>query len=235
MTVDWLRTAFHRALITRVPRDHTEPDRAFRRRRLVVATTFLIGAGLLGVSLRVEPGDDRFYWLTALLALVWAVGGLLSGPLHLGYVQVGRRFRRPVLTPVVVGATLAVVFVVGALVIRAVPLLRGYVDDVLAYATYGNLAVVVVIAVVNGVAEELFFRGGLFAAIGRRSPVLISTVAYALATVATGNLMLVFAAAVVGVVLGLQRRASGGILAPVITHVTWSLLMLLLLPVLLLR
>jgi hypothetical protein len=34
-------------------------------------------------------------------------------------------------------------------------------------------------------------------------------------------------------VLGLQRRASGGILAPVITHVTWSTLMLFTLPPLL--
>jgi hypothetical protein len=44
--------------------------------------------------------------------------------------------------------------------------------------------------------------------------------------------MMVFAAAVLGVVLGLQRRASGGVLAPMIAHVTWSLPMLYLLPVL---
>ena len=42
--------------------------------------------------------------------------------------------------------------------------------------------------------------------------------------------MLVFAAFTLGLVLALQRRASGGILAPIITHVTWSLLMLFLLP-----
>ena len=33
-----------------------------------------------------------------------------------------------------------------------------------------------------------------------------------------------------GVVVGLQRRASGGILAPILTHLTWSLSMLYLLP-----
>ena len=79
-------------------------------------------------------------------------------------------------------------------------------------------------------AEEVFFRGGLFAAIGRRHPVLISTAIYAVATVATRNPMLVFAAVTLGLVLALERRASGGILAPVITHVTWSLLMLFVLP-----
>ena len=65
----------------------------------------------------------------------------------------------------------------------------------------------------NGVAEELFFRGALFAAIGVRHPVLISTIIYTLATVAGGNPVLVFAAAVLGTVVGLQRRAGGGVLA----------------------
>jgi uncharacterized protein len=33
-----------------------------------------------------------------------------------------------------------------------------------------------------------------------------------------------------GLVVGLQRRASGGILGPILTHCTWSLSMLFLLP-----
>ena len=76
----------------------------------------------------------------------------------------------------------------------------------------------------------MFFRGGLFAAIGRRRPVLISTLVYAVATVATANPMLVFAALVLGCLLGLQRRASGGVLGPILTHITWSSAMLFLLP-----
>jgi membrane protease YdiL (CAAX protease family) len=48
--------------------------------------------------------------------------------------------------------------------------------------------------------------------------------------VATGNPRLVFAAATLGLVLGLQRRASGGVLAPILTHITWSTLMLFVLP-----
>jgi membrane protease YdiL (CAAX protease family) len=38
------------------------------------------------------------------------------------------------------------------------------------------------------------------------------------------------AGAVLGLVVGLQRRVTGGILGPAITHVTWSLGMLFLLP-----
>ena len=38
------------------------------------------------------------------------------------------------------------------------------------------------------------------------------------------------AAVLVGVLAGLQRRASGGILAPILTHCSWSLVMLTVLP-----
>ena len=42
--------------------------------------------------------------------------------------------------------------------------------------------------------------------------------------------MLSFAAVLLGIVVGFERRASGGILAPILTHITWSLSMLLVLP-----
>jgi membrane protease YdiL (CAAX protease family) len=60
--------------------------------------------------------------------------------------------------------------------------------------------------------------------------VLISTAVYALATVAGGNPVLVFAAVILGAVVALERRASGGLLAPILTHITWSLSMLFVLP-----
>jgi membrane protease YdiL (CAAX protease family) len=94
----------------------------------------------------------------------------------------------------------------------------------------GKLWIIFLITLVNGIAEELFFRGALFAAIGVRHPVLISTIIYTLATVAGGKPVLVFAAAVLGTVVALQRRAGGGVLAPILTHITWSLSMLFALP-----
>ena len=73
--------------------------------------------------------------------------------------------------------------------------------------------------------------GAAYAAIPRY-PVIWTTIAYVIATLATGNVMLAFAAILLGVLVGLQRRASGGILAPILTHCTWSLAMLILLPLL---
>jgi len=63
-----------------------------------------------------------------------------------------------------------------------------------------------------------------------RNPVPWSTAVYMLATVATRNPALVLASGVMGALFGLQRRASGGIGAPMLTHLTWSTLMLRYLP-----
>lgn len=89
------------------------------------------------------------------------------------------------------------------------------------------------LTVVNGVAEEVFFRGALYAAIPERWTVALTTVVYALTTVVSGVPLLVLAAACLGLVCGLQRRVTGGVLGPIITHITWSAGMLLLLPPLL--
>jgi uncharacterized protein len=217
-------------LIDKVERDHRQPDTAFLRRRIVVAITLAVGATLLGLSFSVRQGDPAFYPLTFGLAATWTFGSLLSGPLHLGYILRGGTLRRPIITPVVVGLLLAALFVLGALIVRTIPTLARLTEDVLGYARLGNLWIIFMITLVNGVAEELFFRGALFAAIGEWHPVLISTVLYASATIAGGNPVLVFAALVLGTVVALQRRASGGLLAPILTHITWSLSMLLVLP-----
>ena len=235
MTPEWLghaRRAVGPSLIDQVERDHHQTDRAFRRRRVVVAITLVAGAVLLGNSLSVRPGDDVFYLLTVLVALTWVGGAMLSGPLHLGRIPFRDRLRRPIVTPIVTGLVLGAVFVAGSLVVRELPPLRELLNSVLAHARYGAIVPIVAVTLLNGVAEEVFFRGALFAAIGRRHAVLISTVIYAAATVATGNLMLVFAAFLLGLVLALQRRASGGILAPILTHITWSTTMVFALPAL---
>ncbi len=220
------------ALVRRVPRDHVESDAAFRRRRVVVAITAACGAALLWASFRIPPGDRRFYLATLILALVWAVGSLASGPLHLGWAHTrdGERLRRPVMQSLALGALAVGVFSAGALLVARVPVLRDSLNEVLDHARFGALPIVAAITVVNGLAEELFFRGALFAAIGRRHPVAISTALYTFTTVFSLNLMLVFAAAVLGLLVGAQRRVTGGVLGPVITHVTWSLSMVLILP-----
>ena len=227
-----MRTFIQRSLWDVVPRDQRDSDAAFRRRQVVAAIVVLVGAGVLGWSLRLEPGGNTFYVAAVVLAGVWAAGAFLSGRLHLGRMARSNEvFVRPILAPILIGLVLVGVFVLGSLVVREIPPLADYVSSVLEYADEGSLTVLAIITFFNGIAEELFFRGAMYAAIPKH-PVAWTTLAYVVATLATGNVMLGFAAIVLGVVCGLERRASGGILAPILTHITWSLSMLFLLPLL---
>jgi membrane protease YdiL (CAAX protease family) len=123
------------------------------------------------------------------------------------------------------------VFIAGGLIAREIPPVREYITRVLEYADYGPLVLVVFITVINGLAEEMFFRGALYTALGKWHPVLISTVLYVIATaVTTGNPMLGFAAIILGTICAFERRATNGVLAPMLTHFFWGLVMVLALP-----
>lgn len=221
-------------LVDKVPRNHRESDAAFHRRRRVVAGTALAGASLLGASLSTQPNSSRFYALTAATATTWVAGGVASGPLHLGWMQHRRRpdsvLRRPVITPVLTGMGAFGAFYGAALVARHIPVLDRAISSVLRYADQGSGPLVLLTTLSNGAAEEVFFRGALYAAVGEKHPVAASTGVYMLATVATRNPALVLASGVMGALFGLQRRSSGGIQAPMLTHLTWSTLMLRYLP-----
>lgn len=207
-----------------------EPGTASRRRWIVTGVTLVAGAVTLGWSLSIRPGDPLFYPATIGVAVVWLVGAFASGPLRLGHgrTRTGGA-SRALLQGVILGGLLLAVFLAGALLVGRLPWLRGPVDLLLAHAGYGALPIVAAITALNGVAEELFFRGAVFAALTRWR-VAVSTVVYAVATMPSGVPLLVFAAVALGVVTGLQRRATGGVSGPIVTHLTWSLGMLLALP-----
>jgi len=229
-TVVGMRIDLIRAAATNEAVPHEEWPTVVRRRRLVVCIVLVAGAMLMAYSLTRPPGDASFYLLTMVLAVVWTLGSLLSGPLHLGRTAWRTNAKRPVITGAVTGLVVGAVFLLGGLVVRHIPAVADPITNVLEYTNHGPLLLLVLIAMVNGVAEELFFRGALYSALGGFYPVVISTVLYAAATFATGNPMLAFAGVILGAVCGVQRRATGGVLAPVLTHLVWGLMMVLLLP-----
>ncbi|GAA4708896.1 type II CAAX endopeptidase family protein [Pedococcus ginsenosidimutans] len=229
-----VRSFVRAALVTPVPRDHTESDAAFRRRRVVAVVTLVVGSVVLTLALRIPPGDPLFYAATVGLAAIWTIGAFVSGPLHLGRARTrSGGDARPLVQSLALGAILLAVFLLGGFVIAHVPPLRDPVTHLLDHARLGSLTLVAAITAVNGIAEELYFRGALYSAVGRRHAVLVTAVVYALTTVGSGIPLLVLAAALLGVLTGLQRRVTGGILGPMVTHLTWSLGMLLLLPLVL--
>ncbi|QNN55011.1 CPBP family intramembrane metalloprotease [Nocardioides mesophilus] len=213
-----------------VPVAHAETDQVVRHRQRVVAAVSVAGAAALGASLSTSPGSKRFYGATLSVAGVWVAGGLLSGPLHLGWIQArDQRLRRPVVTPVITGVGAFGFFYACALVARRIPVLDEAISRVLVFAEEGDEPLVLLTTLANGLGEEIFFRGALYAAL-EDHPVVASTAVYALATTTTRNPALVLAAGVMGSLFALQRRATGGLQAPAITHVTWSTLMVRYLP-----
>ncbi|UCR89940.1 CPBP family glutamic-type intramembrane protease [Mycetocola spongiae] len=142
----------------------------------------------------------------------------------------GTRLLRHVGEPLCAAALLAGIFALGALFASHVPVLRAAIAQVTAHVGAGPLWVVALAACAAGIAEEAYFRGSVYTACAGRSPILLSTLLYALITAASGNLLLVLAALLLGAVAALLRARSGAIWAPMILHAAWSLAMLWVLP-----
>jgi membrane protease YdiL (CAAX protease family) len=205
---------------------HEEASEALQRRRIVVGAVLVLGATVLGFALRQQPGKTAFYWLTLALAAIWILGARASGPLPLGRIRWRGRSHRPVLTGITAGLLLGGVSIVCGLVIKEISVFDDLITRVLQFAQHGPLWLLVVILAVNGIGEEMFFRGALFTALQQKYPVAASTVVYAGAVMASGNIMLGCAAIGLGTVCALERRLTAGVLAPVLTHVVWGPVML---------
>jgi uncharacterized protein len=205
---------------------------ALRRRRVTVVITVLVGTVLLAATLRVQPGTAQFSALGFLVAVTWIAGGLLSGPIPLRPASPADRnaWTVVVLAALVLGGVAFLGFLAADLVGQQISFVASALNSVLGKADAGPRAVVVVIALVNAVAEEVFFRGALHAALEPRRPALVSTVIYVAVTAASGNFALVVAAAVMGTIFSLERLATRSVLAPVVTHLSWSALVFFLLP-----
>ena len=193
--------------------------------------TIVLGAVVLGLGVGTRPGDPLFDLATTGGAVLWVLGAFASGSLDLGRARSrAGGSSLGVLLGFILGALLLAVFLAGALVVGQVPCLRGPVAELLDHARYASLPVVVAITIASGIAEELFFRGAVYAAFPERWAIPGSTLLYAASTLFTGVPLLTFAAVCLGLLTAAQRRVTGGVLGPVASHLTWSLGMLLLLP-----
>jgi uncharacterized protein len=204
------------------------PDHTVLRRRVAVGATIAVATGLLAGTLRAPAGSTSFFAFGSGAAATWILGAVISGPIP---VRPSERAPRRVVPPaIVLGALTFLGFLAADLIGRHLPAVSPALHSVLTRADRGPVAVVLAVALLNGVGEEMFFRGALFATLESHRPVLVSTLVYVAVTAATGNVALVVAAAVMGTIFALQRARTGSVLAPTVTHLCWSTLMLLALP-----
>ncbi len=177
-----------------------------RGQRVTVAGTLVVGTALLATTLRAPPGSTTFFVIGFLVAGTWITGSLISGPLRLE----ATRSSRPALS--LLGLVLGVVaflgFLSAAVLGRHVPLVSSALHTVLTKADSGPVGLVLAVALLNGLGEELFFRGALFDVLGSHNPVASSLVVYVAVTATTGNIALVVAAVVMGIIFSLERCAD---------------------------
>ncbi len=195
------------------------------------AAAALAAAVLLRSSFAARAGSARFYLLTTSLAGTWAAGALGTGPIpwrgDVRNIRPGSAARALIVVPVVSGGVTFAVFYGAARAARRHRSPHRAISSVLRYVDAGSTPLVVLIASGSAVAEELFFRGALWSG---SHPLRSTTLAYAASTAAAGNPALVLAGLVTSVIFGWQRAATGGVLAPAVAHLTWSVLMLCCLP-----
>ena len=199
------------------------------RRPAILLVALALGTALLAATVRVQSDSAAFTILALLLAATWVIGAFASGPIE-ARPRSDVRLPSAVLGAVLVGVLAFLLFVVAAAIARHLPFADDAVDSVLETKDEGRGLLVLVVALVNAVAEELFFRGALYTALRDRRPLITATLVYVAVTAATGNVALVVAAVVMGSILTLERAATRGVMVPIITHMTWSTLMLLALP-----
>ncbi len=197
----------------------------------MVAVSGIAGAGLLGLSFSRPPGSREFYVLTVAVAGTLTAGAVLSQARR----PVASQRQEPcqvesVVRSVLVGVGAFGLFYGAAHLARRAPLLERAISRALAYESEGSTPLVLLTTGLNGIAEEMFYRGALWSDVAHSHPIAKTTLAYTAATAATCNLALVLAGTATSLLFGYERRATGGVLGPTITHLTWSILMLRYLP-----
>ena len=199
---------------------------------LVLIPCVLGGLGLF-TARQAGDGTATFYVITLLTAALYAATWWVWGD--------RKAFAGPkaadLLRGAALGGALAVVFLLGALVVRHIPLLAGPVSDLLSMPSAGGWLPTLTVLVLNGIGEELVYRDALPRQLrGRFTEVavgVISTGVYCLITIGMGVPLLVFAAGVLGALCFYEASRTRRVISPIAVHLTWSVTMLLAMPLVL--
>ena len=146
--------------------------------------TLVCGSALLAATLAATVGTATFYAFGMASALTWIGGSLFCGGVAYSDGRRGRASRQVALATLL-GGGYFVAFVAIRQVADHLTLLGPSIDTVLERADAGPRAFVLAVAVVNGIGEEMFFRGVLYDALIRHRPIWSTTAIYGVATTVT--------------------------------------------------
>jgi membrane protease YdiL (CAAX protease family) len=172
---------------------------------------------------------QRLFWPRAAAAgAVIAVYAVAAGPDRIGRLFSHGSWSIEAAVGVVGGAALYVVFWIGQkLLVVVVPPLAVEVQDLYAVRGATRPATMVAVLTVAASGEELFFRGLLQARIG----FLLALALYGAVHIWERKLILILAALAAGAWWGALFSLTGGLVAPVVSHLVWCLLIIVWRPV----
>jgi membrane protease YdiL (CAAX protease family) len=208
------------------------------RPRLVAAVGAIAAALFIPLFRLKHLGPLDFWaWLTANILIVV----VLALATDRGYARrLGEDLRTGLLRKAAIGgasaAALYAVFVIGrAASLRLFPFAAAGIENVYALRSgFPLLRAALLIGLVIGPGEELFWRGffqeHVAAATGRTSGFILTTLLYTSVHLASGNVMLVLAAAVCGAFWGWLYLRFRSPLLNVVSHTVWDLLIFIFLP-----
>jgi len=180
---------------------------------------------------------DFWSWFTLNIIILVALSSVLDGG-YLGRLRLDMRtgFLRKAVLGIASAAVLYAVFAVGrVMAFRFLPFAGAGIENVYALkAGVPLLRVVLLIGLVIGPGEELFWRGFFQERAGattsRRYGFVLATLLYTAVHLASGNIMLILAAAVCGVFWGWLYLRFRSVVLNIVSHTFWDLMVFVLFP-----
>lgn len=210
---------------------HPTPQSARRGMLWRIIIPALLGAAGLFISAQAPAGSVQFYVATFFTAAIWLGSWLLWGNRQCFSGHAPRELTRGA----AIGIALIALFILGALIVRHIPMLAGPVSDLLDNMRHGSVPITLATLVINGVGEELFFRD-----VARRqladvlspTPAILAQLAlYIAVTAAMGIPLLLVASVLIGGIAALEARRADSLISATTLHLVWSTGMAFLLPV----
>jgi hypothetical protein len=130
----------------------------------------------------------------------------------------------------------AVTHIGAALLFRWFPAIEASVRALYVQASVDNRADLILLGLVGVVviAEEIIWRGAVYRRLAERFPgwraIVLASLCYTSSTLGLMNPMLVVAALMMGLAWTLLAARSGRLVAPLLSHLTWDLIVLVLYP-----
>jgi membrane protease YdiL (CAAX protease family) len=200
-------------------------------------TLFAVALFTVMFTIRQAGAFDFWYWMSSnLLLLLTLVFILDRGNAREIRRDLGTNITRKLLTGILAAAILFLVFYVGNIFIRFLFERAGEgIQNVYSFKQDADpLRIGLLMLLVIGPGEELFWRGYLQRRLGTRygkwAGFVMATTLYTVVHIATGNMVLVLAALVCGLFWGWLYLRYRSMIINVVSHTVWDIGVFLLLP-----